>query len=117
MRWLLTALASMALAGIAGAEVPAPNPPVDSVLEQLDQIGKSLHDFSARIKLIETDTTLLQESIRAGSVWFQKRPDGSARLRVLLDRRLSEDQKRASPEKIEYLLDGPWLTDRNYQTK
>jgi len=117
MRWLLMVVISIALAGIARAEVPAPNPPVDSVLQQLDQVGKSLHDFSARIKLSETDNTLGQETIRAGTVWFQKRPDGSARMRVLLDRRLSEDQKRASPEKIEYLLDGPWLIDRNYQTK
>jgi hypothetical protein len=117
MRWILTVVVSAALAGTAEAEVPVPNPPVDSVLEQLDQVGKSLHDFSARIKLIETDNTLLNETVRAGTVWFQKRPDGSARIRVLLDRRLSEDQKRAFPEKIEYLLDGPWLVDRNYQTK
>ena len=117
MRLLSTALVTLALAGWVSAEVPVPNPPVDPVLQQLDQVGKSLHDFTARVKLIETDNTLLNETIRAGTVWFQKRPDGSARIRVLLDRRLSEDQKRATPEKIEYLLDGAWLVDRNYQTK
>lgn len=107
------------LAGVTFAEAAAPAPgdaAVDPVLQQLEQAGKNLREFTARIKLSETDNTLLQETIRVGNVWYQKRADGSTRIRVLLDRRLSEDQKGAFHEKIEYLLDGPWLIDRNYQT-
>lgn len=118
MRFALTGFVSLLLlTGLAPAQAPAPAGAVDPVLQQLEQVGKSLREFSARIKLIETDNTLGEETIRAGDVWYQKKPDGSTRIRVLLNRRLSEDQKRAFPEKIEYLLEGPWLTDRNYQTK
>jgi outer membrane lipoprotein-sorting protein len=119
MRLLLPLFVTvLATASVSLADAPAPtDASVDPVLQQLEQVGKSLREFSGRIKLIETDNTLLQETIRVGNVWYQKRPDGSARIRVLLDRRLSEDQKHASPEKIEYVLDGPWLIDRNYQTR
>lgn len=118
MRLLLALLITLIGApSFTRADAPAPaDPSADPVLQHLEQVGKSLREFSGRIKLIETDNTLGQETIRAGNVWYQKRPDGSARIRVLLDRKLSEDGKRAFPEKIEYLLDGPWLIDRNYQT-
>lgn len=120
MRLLVAGILMMPMLGEIACAQPATAAPgnaaVDTVLHQLEQSGKNLREFTGRIKLIETDNTLLQETVRVGNVWYQKRPDGSTRIRVLLDRRLSEDQKRAFPEKIEYLLDGPWLIDRNYQT-
>lgn len=91
---------------------------IDPVLQQLEQVGKNLKDFSAKLKLTETDNNLGTSSVRTGNVWFKKEADGSARIHVLFTQRIDPDTHRAYPkDKVEYLLDGPYLIDRNYQKK
>lgn len=90
---------------------------IDGLLQQLDTVGKDLKNFSAKVTLTETDS-LGTASQRVGNVWFDKKPDGSARIHVRFDMRIDPSTNRAYPkDKVEYLLDGPWLIDRNYQTK
>ena len=95
---------------------PAGDAQADQILQQLDQIGHNLHEFSAKLKLTETDNALGDVKVRSGNVYFQRKPDGSARIHVVFDLRIDEERKRAYRERVEYLLDGPWLIDRNYVT-
>lgn len=127
-------MASLALwlaAAAADANTPAPiiNPiggaspngavandaSVDQLLQQLDQVGKDLKQFSAKLKLTEADP-LSGATVRVGTVYFRK-SDGGAQVHVTFDKRIDESHIAHSGEKIEYLLDGRWLIDRNYRTK
>ena len=102
---------------VASPAHPAGAADVDPVLQQLEQAGKQLKDFSANLKLTETDNALGNSTIRTGKVWFQKKPDGGARIHVIFDHRIDEERKLSFPDKVEYLLDGAWLTERHYQGK
>lgn len=99
----------------APAAAPAADSSVDSVLDALDQRGQGLKSFDANVRLTETDESTQLSSTRTGHVWFQKKPADDARLRVLLDKR--EDKTKIVNEKIEYLLDGGWLDDRDYNKR
>ena len=115
MRHALTACLLIMLASCAGAEQPGPLPAdasADQVLDALDSRGRNLSGFVADVTLTEIDDATQAESIRAGRVWYQRRP-GNDRIRVTFDRRLEGRFARA--EKVEYLLDGGWLWDRDYK--
>ena len=88
---------------------------VDSTLKALQDVGQKLNDFSADIRQTENDG-LANDRIHAGRVYFQRTADGSARIHVILDQRISNG-KISNNEKNEFLLDGPILIDRNYRTK
>jgi outer membrane lipoprotein-sorting protein len=86
---------------------------VDQVLGQLDQVGKNLKEFSAKVRLTETDD-VGDHVVHAGNVYFQRKSDSDARIHVVFDQRISNN--RIYNEKTEYLLDDRWLTDRNYRS-
>src|SRR3954452_11354765 len=56
-------------------------------------------------------------SRRTGQVWYQQRGPGDARMRVTFDQKSDSAGKKITPERIEYLLDKGWLTDRDYQKR
>ncbi len=102
-------------AGGPAAPVPAPGGvAIDEVLDALDRQGDQMKDFTADVALTETDELTKEGFIRAGTVRFQKLPDGDARLRVIFKTRQSGEGK-PKPEEIEYLLEKGWLTERNYR--
>jgi hypothetical protein len=88
---------------------------VDEILDALDARGRDLKAFTADVSLTEGDATLANEVTRRGKVLFQDHGNGQARLRVTFDKR--ETAKRSFNEKIEYLLEDGWLTDRTYEPK
>jgi hypothetical protein len=89
---------------------------IDALLDRLDVRGKQLSDFSADLKLSTIDNTLGDESARLGTIAYQRRPDGTARLRVVFDKRILGD-KPPRNEKLEYLLDDGTLIERDYRLK
>jgi outer membrane lipoprotein-sorting protein len=100
-----------------GAAQPAkvsPDASVDQVLDALDARGKGLKGFSAKVSLNEEDDIGLS-STRTGRVWYQQPAGDNARIRVSFDKR--ENEKQAFEEKIDYVLEGAWLIDRDYQRK
>jgi hypothetical protein len=105
-----------------GDAPPAPTSPaparavvsIDEVLDALDRQGDQIKDFTADVALTETDELTKEAFTRAGTVRFQKLPDGDARIRVDFKTRKAGDGK-PRPEQIEYLLDKGWLTERNYR--
>jgi hypothetical protein len=94
---------------------------VDQILDALDAVGRNLKSFTADVTMREEDVTLANESTRRGKVLFQTRPDdkgtpgGGTRLRVIFEKR--ETAKRSFDERVEYLLQDGWLTDRTYDPK
>ena len=85
---------------------------VDEVLDALDSRGRNLNQFMADVTLTEVDEATQLESQRSGKVWYQKR-QGNDRIRVTFDQKA--EGRFNKPEKLEYLLDGGWLVDRDYR--
>lgn len=88
---------------------------LDDVLNALDRRGRDLRSISADVKMTDVDLALNDKTARSGSFKLQNRTDGSTRAHIVFDRKMIED--RTISEKIEYLLDGGKLIDRNYRTK
>src|SRR5207247_4350925 len=116
-------LASLVLlyGGTLLAESPAPQPQgrplspdssVDEILDALDARGRNLREFVADVSLTENDQATAFDSIRTGRVYYQKQKDDD-RIRVIFDEKL--EGRFAKSEKVEYLLQKGWLTDRDYQ--
>ena len=93
---------------------PAASESVDATLDRLETVGKSLQDFTADATLTTIDSTSGSETARSGKVYYQTR-QGDARIRVSFDTHDKGD--RQYEEKIEYVLTGGVLVDRNYETK
>jgi outer membrane lipoprotein-sorting protein len=88
---------------------------IDDILDALDQRGKNLKDFRADVTLTETANDTGDNFSRTGTVAFQRQKDGASRLHVVFDKKLTGNQ--VQNEKLEYLLENGWLTDRNYLKK
>jgi outer membrane lipoprotein-sorting protein len=97
----------------AAAAAPAPaDAEVDRTLDALDARGRNLDQFVADVTLTETDESTQLESQRTGRVWYHKR-QGNDRIRVTFDQKA--EGRFSKPEKLEYLLEGGWLVDRDYR--
>jgi hypothetical protein len=89
--------------------------PVDAILDALDARGKGLDDFTADVRLGESDPVTALDTTRIGTVKYQRQGQGDARLRVKFDKK--ETDRGLKPEELEYLLEDGWLTDRDYRSK
>jgi hypothetical protein len=98
------------------APPPPPAVSVDGILDALDRQGDQMKDFTADVALTESDEVTRESFTRAGKVKFQRLPDDDARIYVIFETRQSGEGK-ARPEKIEYLLEKGWLTERNHRRK
>src|SRR5688572_14083502 len=101
-------------AASAGTKI-SPESTVDQVLDALDARGRDLKSFTADVSLTEGDAALANEVTRRGKVIYQSRDGKQPRLRVTFTER--DTGKRQFQEKVEYLLEDGWLTDRNYEKK
>jgi outer membrane lipoprotein-sorting protein len=116
MRIFLALIAILFLTPLLAIATPADDAGIDSVLKQLEEVGKNLKSFSAKVKLDEIDSAFGTDTARVGNVQFQRAADGSARIHVTFIRVDLATRKAFPKDKIEYLLDGQWLIDRNYGT-
>ena len=111
--WIQIALAlALSTAAVTAHAALSENSSVDEVLDALDARGRSLSQFMADVTLTEVDEATQLESQRTGRVWYQKR-QGNDRIRVTFDQKA--EGRFNKPEKLEYLLDGGWLVDRDYR--
>jgi outer membrane lipoprotein-sorting protein len=88
---------------------------VDQVLDALHDRGVGLKDFTADVKLAETDPTLGDTTSRKGTAVYQKKGDGDARIRVVFDSK--QQGRKIYNQKIEYVLDDGWLVERDFARK
>jgi hypothetical protein len=120
---------STALAGAAFAQ-PAPSvnptapaaaapaagrPTLDQVLDMLDQRGRTLDAFAADVTLTERDESTALETTRLGKIWYQRLPDGQARIRVSFTEK--QNGKTRRPEAKDYVLSNGWLVERDHERK
>jgi outer membrane lipoprotein-sorting protein len=102
-------------------QVPiAPDAPLDTILDALNQRGKNLQDFSADVALHTTDLRTGQDTAQVGTIVFQNRNNGDSRIRVAFDKKVIDDgngPKITQKQKLDYVLESGWLTDRDYQKK
>jgi outer membrane lipoprotein-sorting protein len=85
------------------------------VLDVLQARGDQLNDFSATVRLADTDAGIGGTNGHTGTIVFQKRADGDARLIVKFTQQETGD--RLVAENHVYKLDGGWLIERDYLNK
>jgi len=111
---------SLALPLCASAETPLdPDASLDTVLDALNARGKDLKDFSADVALHTADNRTGEDSAQIGKVVYDA-ANGNSRIKVSFDKKETEaaDGKRMSQkQRLDYVLEGGWLTDRDYQKK
>jgi len=89
---------------------------LDALLDGLHERGQTLRDFSGNVALVTTDTSSGEDpTTQTGQVVYQKLPDQNARIRITFEKKTIGE--RTLEQRIEYLLDGEWLTDRDYRRR
>lgn len=115
MRLVSLILAAVLLTPFCAIAALKQDSSVEEVLTALDDVGKDLKSFSAKVTLREKDNISQDSSKRTGTAFYQLRPDGNARFRVTFTNR--EQDGLTQEQRQEYLLQDNWLTDRNYPKK
>jgi hypothetical protein len=88
-------------------------PELKSILDRLHKRGQTLQGFTADVSFDERDNDLGLSTLRSGIVRFADNHKGDARLLVSF-LKVREDEVERN-DRIEYLLAGRVLTDRNYK--
>jgi hypothetical protein len=102
--------------GTMGYAQPAANS-ADALLDGLAQRGKTLADFTATVRLSETDNSTGLTTIYEGDIWFQNRDDAKnqdARARLTME--INPNSHLSPLRKKDFLLSGGWLWERDFQT-
>jgi outer membrane lipoprotein-sorting protein len=127
MSMRLTALCSLLLlvatVTFARADEPAaltPDSDLDATLDALNARGQNLKDFAADVVLHTADNRTGEDTAQIGAVIFQNRNNGDSRIKVGFDKKEMDNgngPKITQKQKLDYLLEDGWLTDRDYQKK
>ncbi|MGD1276375.1 MAG: hypothetical protein ABR964_04025 [Tepidisphaeraceae bacterium] len=88
---------------------------IDQILDALDARGHNLQDFTAVVRLSDTDNSTGDSAATDGKVLFQRKGDGDARIRVAFNKKERGDQ--IFDVDHQYTLDDGWLVERDYQAK
>ena len=110
----LVGLAALMLAA-AGAGPLSGASSVDDVLDAMQARG-DLKSFTADVAQEQKDGIHGYDTTVRGTAVFQMRPGGDARLHLVFNTKQKAGRATVKSKK-EYLLDGGWLTDRDYPTK
>lgn len=111
--WLAANCLAMSAACFAQATTQSS---LDTILDGLEARGRDLNTLHAAISKSEADASLGEDTeTRAGRLWYDRRGDRDVRIRVSLDTLTINNKPR--PDRIEYMLLGGTLTDRNYRSR
>lgn len=102
---------------LTGLPALADDPAIDPTLDALDKQGKNLKEFTAKVKMSQTDAAFGTDDTWAGNVAFQKKSDGDARIHVVFDQHIRGKVAMPIKKEREYLLDNRMLVDRDYPKK
>lgn len=123
MRLIATMMMLVLSCSIARADVGAPLTPdsdLDTILDALNVRGKDLKDFTSDVAIHTADNRTGEDTAQIGKVTFQNKGEGDSRIRVSFDtKKIDNGDGRAvtQKQKLDYVLDQGWLTDRDYQKK
>ena len=101
------------LAGLPRKKVK-PNP-VDTILKQLNQKTKELKSYYAQIEYLFSQPLFESQTLRKGILYYQKAGRKST-LRIDFQT-LKQDDEQEQKYIEQYILDGRWLTQIDYQIK
>jgi outer membrane lipoprotein-sorting protein len=92
---------------------------LDTILDALDARGKGLKDFSADVALHTADNRTGEDTAQIGSMIFQSKGSDDSRIKVSFDKKEMDDggKKTTLKQRLDYVLEDGWLTDRDYQKK
>jgi len=88
---------------------------VNEVLDALDARGKSIQDFTASVKLSESDNSAGDSSSNSGTIILQRKGPGDARIRVAFSKRQEGNEIKDYDHR--YTLDNGMLVERDYKRK
>lgn len=112
---LPAAVLAPATAQPAPATRPAEAAGVDGLLEAMHAAGKDLKTLASPVRLIDFDNVTADEVVRLGHLRL-KRDGEDVQFRVTFSGR-ERPEGGVIPDKIEYVLIGDRLIDRNYSAK
>ena len=87
----------------------------DVLLDAMHSVGKDMQSLAADVELISVDEDFGDESVKIGSITIARTPDGDSKALLTFTQKRSGN--KIVDEKEVFLLDGPLLVRRNYQTK
>ncbi len=90
---------------------------VDAWLDRLDARGKNLNNFTADLRLTETDNSTMLSTTRLGTIVFQREKKGDARMKITFDKKIVSEDRPPLNEKIEYVLKDGWLIERDHRLR
>jgi len=93
---------------------------LDTILDALNARGQNLADFTADVVLHTIDMRTGQDTSQIGTVVFQNRKGVDSRIKVAFETKRTDEgigHPIMQKQKLDYLLDKGWLTDRDYQKK
>lgn len=99
--------------GAAASAPLAANASIDQVLDALDERGKNLRDFTARVAITKGNPDLGNLDTDFGQVWFSRAGAAGPHIRVTFDKH-KQGKIISTNQKQDYLLEGEWLIDRDY---
>ena len=112
----LIILSSVVAWGARAGEALTPDSNLDTILDALHARGQDLKDFTADVVLHTLDERTGQDTAQVGKVVYQKQGAGDSRIRVSFDKKKLESGATQT-QKLDYLLEKGWLTDRDHQKK
>src|SRR5688572_22684265 len=96
----------------ADANLPA-DATLDQVLSALHVRGQDLKDFVSDVSMTQQDALTGDATVLTGKVWYQNQGQGKTRIRVVFDgKKIGE--RAIKDFKQEYMLDNPWLIERDH---
>lgn len=123
MRQLALLMTFFLFAGCAAATEPNPTTQpaaaegsIERTLDALDERGRNLTGFTAQVTLSESSAATGDTTTRSGRVWYQSSEPDGGRIRVSFDT-VTRDDGKTIKDRLDYLLSGGKLVDRNYRTK
>jgi outer membrane lipoprotein-sorting protein len=115
-KWLigLGLILQLAVASTQPAALTA-NSSVNEILDALDARGRSLQDFSAAVRLTDSDNSTGDSTVNIGTVILQRKGEDDARIRVAFTQR--QLGNKIFTVDHQYTLDNGLLVERDYQSK
>ena len=90
--------------------------PVETVLKQLNQKTKQLKSYEARIEYRFSQPLFESETLRKGVLYYARFGKKKTKLRINFQT-LKQDDEKEQKEILQFIFDGIWLTQIDYQIK
>ena len=118
--FILLLMVSTCWAGGCGKNLAASQPeeetcPVEAILKQLNEEALELKSYQCRIEYLFSQPVLESQTLRKGVLYYAK-SDGKSKLRINFQT-LKQDDEKEQKYIEQYIFDGVWLTQIDYQIK